>query len=278
LTKTVDIDPGVEQKDRDRRLDDLVINVRGELEQLRKEIESYRVILNSARLILGHEFIKPLTSISGYMELIENRIGDSNDEKVSGYFEKTGKAVERMGGLVEAFVNILQFEEDEFKGYNLESVDIRDLIEDIKSRFEQYHHIIHNKIKEDFPLCILNRSCLDIVLENLISNAIKQRSDDTEVTISASRFRDRRGSSNGEILLLRVEDNGEGMSQSEVDRILDPLYQDNDKKNISGVGPDLALVKSVLTVMGGDISVKSKPGEGTKVSLALPLTPESVLR
>ncbi len=266
-----------DRKDTDRRLDDIVIKARKELEQLRREIDNYRVVFDSARLIVGHEFIKPLTSISGYIELIEGKLSGEDRERLEKYFQKTMKAVDRMSGLVEAFVNLLQFEEGKYEGGKLESVDVAGLVDEIKSRFPGQEERIHNEIDEHISPCILSRPCTDMILENLISNALKHGNDDTGVTISASRFRDRRSNSGREILLLRVKDNGEGIPRDRIDRMFDPFCRGEDTRNIAGTGLGLALVKSIVTVMDGDISVKSEPGEGTIVSVALSVAEEKVI-
>ena len=63
-----------------------VLEERSEMEFLRQELERYRNVFESASMIVGHELIKPLTSISGYVELLEDRFEDASGEVETRYF------------------------------------------------------------------------------------------------------------------------------------------------------------------------------------------------
>lgn len=102
-----------------------------------------------------------------------------------------------------------------------------------------------------------------VVLNNLISNAIKYRRYDTarshiiiEVWVDAKKAH------------LKIADNGEGINESEIERIFDMFYRASDRSEGSGLG--LYIVKDVVQKLGGSIAVRSVAGKGTTFSVSVP--------
>ena len=93
-----------------------------ELEFLRSEIKRYESIFDSARMIVGHELNRPLTSISGYLQLLEAKFATASGDKELGYFSKAKKATEDLQDLVEAFIQMLRFDRSAEKGEDLQEI------------------------------------------------------------------------------------------------------------------------------------------------------------
>jgi cell cycle sensor histidine kinase DivJ len=109
------------------------------------------------------------------------------------------------------------------------------------------------------------RAFKQIVL-NLVSNAIKFTERGGKVTVSATV--------EGSRLLLRVSDTGVGIAADDLKRIGDPFFQAGKtyQRRHEGTGLGLSIVKGLVGLHNGELNVESTLGEGTTVSVALPLT------
>jgi len=242
--------------------------MRGEAERLGAEVERYRSVFDSARMIVGHEFIRPLTSISGYVELLESRLGEAVGESEQRYFSRIRSAVSQIGELVETFLQMLSSEAGPGRAGEWERVCIRESVERLRPRYDADRARLHNAVGPDLPRVLTRRKHLEIVLDNLISNALKYGGESDPVTVTAETMRDRRTPGSEDLVMVTVEDRGPGIDPGEMERIFDPFYRGGDDE---GLGLGLALVRNVTTLLGGQISVRSEPGDGTAVTFTLPL-------
>ena len=256
----------------DVELDGIIRDAEEELTALRREVARYRGLFDSARLIVGHEFGRPLTSISGYLELLEGRYRDSVGEKERTYFEKMRAAVARLEELVESFVQLLRVEKGAGDLQALERVEIASLIDRVRRRFEERAGVISVRIEGDVPPVLVRRRCLEVVIENLISNAIKHGGDGGPVRVTASIAKDRRGEAKENLLAVTVEDHGAGIPEDKIEAIFTPFFRLDEGKEKEGLGLGLALVKSIITIMKGEIHVRSKPGQGTAITILIPIS------
>jgi cell cycle sensor histidine kinase DivJ len=255
----------------DTRLDGIIRDAEVELTALRRELARYRGLFDSARLIVGHEFAKPLTSISGYLELLEGRLGDTADEKERTYFAKMREAVVRLEELVDSFVQMLRVEKGAADLQAFERVDLARLIDRVGERFGERAEVLSVRIEDGMPAILLRRRCMEVILENLISNAIKHGGDNGPVRVTASLAKERRGDSKENLLVVTVEDRGAGIPEDKLEEIFTPFFRLENGKEKGGLGLGLALVKSILAIMKGEIHVRSKPGEGTAITVLIPI-------
>jgi len=255
----------------DVKLDGIIRDAEEELTVLRRELGRYRGLFDSARLIVGHEFAKPLTSISGYLELIEERFGDAAGEKERSYFAKSRAAVTHLEELVESFVQLLRVEKGAGDLQALERIEIRSLLERVRERFEERSGAVSVRLEGEIPLVLVRRRCLEVVLENLISNAIKHGGDHGPVHVTASLAKERRGDAREKLLAVTVEDHGAGIPEDKIEEIFTPFFRLENGRATEGLGLGLALVKSIITIMKGEIHVRSKPGEGTAITILIPI-------
>ena len=102
---------------------------------------------------------------------------------------------------------------------------------------------------------------LTLIWNNLISNALKFTDDGGTLTVSVDE-------SNGKAVVT-IRDNGCGMSQETGRRIFDKFYQGDTSRASQGNGLGLALVKKVIDIIGGEITVESKLGEGSTFSIGI---------
>ncbi len=248
-----------------------ILDERSEMELLREELDRYRSIFDSASMIVGHELIKPLTSISGYVELLEDRFGDNSDEDEKRYFLRLRESIGQLQELVESFVQLLTFDRADKQAGVFERVDIRDLVEKLRPREGGDRTRLKNAIDPGMQPVLLRRKHIEVVLDNLISNALKHSGGDVPVTVEAEVIRERRGNAAESVLIFTVTDEGVGIPEHEIEEIFNPFYRGDSELRAGGLGLGLALVKNIIDIMGGEIRVSSSSGAGTKVTVSVPL-------
>lgn len=252
-----------------------VLEERSEMELLREELDRYRNVFESASMIVGHELTKPLTSISGYVELLEDKFKDLSGEDEKRYFLRLRESIVHLQELIDSFVQLLRFDRLGEQAGVFERVDMRDLVEKLRPREGEEKARLKNTIDPQMQPIRVRRKHLEVVLDNLISNALKHSGGRTPVTVDAEIIRERRGNIGENVLLVRVIDEGVGIPESEIEEIFNPFYRGDSTRRVGGLGLGLALVKNIIDIMGGEIRVNSSPGEGTKVTISIPLSGES---
>ena len=258
--------------DTDRsRASGAVLDERSEMELLREELDRYRSVFDSASMIVGHELIKPLTSISGYVEILEDRFGDNSDEDEKRYFLRLRESIGQLQELVESFVQLLTFDHVGKQAGVFERVDIRDLVEKLRPSDGDDRPRLKNAIDPAMQPVLLRRKHVEVVLDNLISNALKHSGENVPVTVQAEVIKDRRGNTAENVLIFTVKDEGVGIPEHEIEEIFNPFYRGDSELRAGGLGLGLALVKNIIDIMGGEIRVSSSPGAGTKVTVSVPL-------
>jgi two-component system sensor histidine kinase ResE len=101
------------------------------------------------------------------------------------------------------------------------------------------------------------------MLTNLVDNAIKYTPDGGRVTVSV------RGDSGGAVV-LSVSDTGPGIPEQDLARIFERFYRGDQSRSEPGTGLGLSLARAIARAHGGDITVESRPGEGSTFTVRLP--------
>jgi two-component system, OmpR family, phosphate regulon sensor histidine kinase PhoR len=121
------------------------------------------------------------------------------------------------------------------------------------------------EIDESLPPLVVDRDAMTHAVLNLLSNAVKFSPDGGDVELRLER-------SNGSACIT-VTDTGVGISPADQTRIFEEYYRapDADARGIAGTGLGLALVAGVARAHGGEVEVRSEPGEGSSFTLRIPL-------
>jgi len=265
---------GITSTKDDIRIDKVILDARQELEELREEIGKYKVVFDSARLIVSHEFIKPIMAISGYLELLEDGFDGVASEKDQRYFGKIKESVGRLEKLVQSFVQMLRFDSRVGSISEIEKVNLHALVEKVRMRFGEEAKLVANAVSSEIGDVWIRRNSFEVVLENLIANAIEHGGDTSPVSVRVQMKKERRRGSNEKIIVVSVEDCGPGIPEDKIQDIFNPFYRIGEKRDGHGLGLGLALVKSIITIMKGEIYVKSTVGKGTTVTCTIPVPEE----
>jgi len=163
--------------------------------------------------------------------------------------------------------NILEYEKYEIGTRNAvynDLIDIRSLIDNIVEIYQ--YSADERKVKitaevsedmEEYILC--DKVKLNQVITNLLTNAVKYTRSETDITIRVTKLNDR--------WQLSVEDQGEGIKESNIDRIFEPFVTGSP----TGIGLGLYITKKTVNLMRGEISVDSLPDQGTRFTISMPL-------
>jgi cell cycle sensor histidine kinase DivJ len=118
---------------------------------------------------------------------------------------------------------------------------------------------------DDLPEMIADKRALSQILLNLVSNAIRFTDHGGKVTLSAR--------AEAVHITFAVEDNGVGISDADLERVGEPYFQAGNSydRRQGGTGLGLSIVKGLVRLQGGELSIRSRVGEGTRVTVRLPL-------
>ena len=231
----------------------LVLDVNDEkkAEKLRREFSAN----------VSHELKSPLTSISGYAELIKNGMVKEEDiKKFSGIiFDEAGQMLR----LIDNIIMISKLDErPQLKSE--EEVSIKETIENIlklyKGKIDAKNLTVESHIEEglkkNVPLGMLSE-----LYRNLISNAIKYNKDGGKLTISVEK--------RGDNIISKISDTGIGLEKDEIPRIFERFYMVDKgrNRNTNSTGLGLSIVKHIVEDMGGSIDVNSEMGKGTTMKV-----------
>ena len=216
---------------------------------------------------VSHELRTPLALIRLYAETLElGRITTS--DKKQQYYRIIRKESERLSALIN---NILDFSRIEAgrKEYEFRETDIAELVsntlDSYRYQIEQQGFAFEESIDPDLPAVYVDREAIARALVNLMNNALKYSSE--QKFLGVKLYRD-----NGAVK-LEVADRGIGIARRDQAKIFEKFYRAGDPlvHNTKGSGLGLSLVRHISQAHGGDISVESTPGKGSKFILSIPL-------
>ncbi len=207
---------------------------------------------------VSHDLRTPLTLIKSYGEMIRD-ISGNNETKRNYHIKTIIDEADRLTFLVNDMLDLSKAQSG-LENLGIISFDINKTTEDILTRFKFFedkygYSFILNSTGETKVLG--DESKIQQVIYNLISNAVNYSTDVKEIIIN---IRD-----NGDNILFEVVDKGIGIPEEELDNIWDRYYKvgKSHKRNISGSGIGLSIVKSILLAHKAEYGVKSKVGEGS---------------
>ncbi|MFP4047808.1 MAG: ATP-binding protein [Bacteroidales bacterium] len=238
--------------------------LRSMTEKLNKEGKEVRFQFLS---VLSHELKSPLNALDGYLNIMKER---QAGEEISNYDQIIDRSLQRIKGMRNLIMDLLdltkiQFEKKEDK---LESVNLNQMtqnaIEAMKPYAIQKDVTVEVHSPEDIYLDA-DPGDIEIVMNNLISNAVKYNEDNGKVDVYLS-YKDE------DTIEIKVVDTGIGMNEEEINKLFNEFYRaKNEKtKQITGSGLGLPIVKKVVDLYKGDIKVSSEPGKGSTFLVYFP--------
>lgn len=235
--------------------------------QLAVSTEKERHLLEQQRQfvsMVSHEFKTPLTIIDGNAQIIERRGDELSSEKRTQRARNVRESVSRLVQLIERILSIHTLETGKFD-IQPDHFDFSTMLQSVVEEYKEYggKHRIDLVIRALPRTVYLDQKVMRQVVSNLIGNAIKYSPQADSIEVNAV--------SNGGHLLLEVRDYGVGIPKDEINRIFDRYFRASTATGISGSGLGLNLVKDFVELHGGSIVIESEIGQGTVVSVTLPI-------
>nr|WP_319396559.1 ATP-binding protein [uncultured Desulfobacter sp.] len=214
--------------------------------------------------MISHEYRTPMSVIISSIELMEMKLPGAVYPSVKPQLDDLKKSSER---LVDIFNTALHEKRISEKGISshLEAVDLNNIIltaiEYAQDRAPENEIVFHSDSTRIFMKA--DPDMMGIAIGNILSNACKYSKHKAAVEIFLDKTQDN--------AVIRIKDNGIGIHKDELHRIFEKYYRAGSVREIPGAGVGLYLVKKVVEQHGGNVSISSKLGKGTKVVVRLPL-------
>lgn len=235
----------------------LLVNVTEKLERenLRREFSAN----------VSHELKTPLTSISGFAEIMQD--GLVKEEDIPQFAGRIYKESQRLLQLVEDVIQISQLDEEK-TSYTWESVDVyqvcKNAFESLKEKAQSMN--VHLYICGDSMKMEAVRTLLEEAVYNVCDNAIKYNRNDGSVSIFLTQT--------AHEIQIVVKDTGVGIPREDQDRVFERFYRvdKSHSKEIGGTGLGLSIVKHAVGTLKGSVILQSEEGCGTEICMKFPKT------
>jgi signal transduction histidine kinase len=217
--------------------------------------------------VLSHELKSPINAIEGYLRIMkEKQVGETIDD----YMEMINRSIDRIKGMRTLIFDLLDLTRIESgkKTRDLRNIDMHDIAKTVVDSVEplaiQRNIKVHLDCEENLYITADSNE-MEIILNNLVSNAVKYNREGGQVYVVIRKKNDQ--------LQISVEDSGIGISKE--DQAL--LFQDfvriknSQTKFVTGSGLGLSIAKKIVTLYNGTIDIESTPNVGSKFTVKIPL-------
>lgn len=218
--------------------------------------------------MLSHELRSPLNVILGMVELLSDQLngdGHGDEYKYLGLIKNAGKDLARLANDI---LNFAKLESGYFE-VNREVILLEEVL------MNSFMAVIHDAESKGIKMARSEKTTLNVladedrlkqVMMNLLTNAVKYTESGGKIVLSTKK--------EGQFVQIEVKDTGVGIPADKIDQIFQPFIRigNNDSgPKEGGFGLGLPITKKLVHLMGGSMSVSSKPGEGSVFSVQIPL-------
>jgi len=227
--------------------------------QARALAEEKRQVRFQFTSVLAHELKSPLAAIDGYLRILKD---ETLGRDIGAYRKAIDRSLIRLDGMRKLIFDLLDMTRIESgqKARKLESLDVRevaaDVVETVALSAEERGVGIRIDAPAPVPM-VADRGEIQIVLSNLISNAVKYNRDHGSVDVALRR--------DAETVSIRVADTGIGMTAAEASTLFQDFVRIRNAKTrrILGSGLGLSTTRKIAALYGGDVTVSSTPEVGS---------------
>lgn len=233
----------------------LLVNVTEKLEResLRREFSAN----------VSHELKTPLTSISGFAEIMQGGLVKCED--IPQFAGRIYKESQRLLQLVEDVIQISQLDEEK-TSYTWEPVDVyqvcKNAFESLKEKAKRLN--VHLYICGEYMKMEAVRTLLEEAVYNVCDNAIKYNQNDGSVSVFLTQT--------AQEIQIVVKDTGVGIPKEDQNRVFERFYRvdKSHSKEIGGTGLGLSIVKHAVGALKGSVILRSEEGNGTEICMKFP--------
>lgn len=208
----------------------------------------------------SHELKTPLTSMSGYLQLLEKRATDPDRFFVT----KARNQLDKLNALVNDLFDVTKIQSGKLQ-YYFEPVILQTLISEVIDPIKEANPNYHFELYDEENIIVDgDKMRLEQVISNLVTNAIKYSPEGSTITINTKRGQDQ--------ILVSVKDEGTGIDEESQQHIFSRFYRvQTAVKKIPGLGLGLYICKEIIERHEGRIWVESREGQGSLFTFSLPV-------
>ena len=215
--------------------------------------------------VLSHELKSPLAAVIGYLDMMRNR---TLGEELAAYQPSVERSLLRLDGMRRLIIDMLDLTriESGIKVRTIATHQLADISADMIDGVRAQAAKRGITISHDLPdiAVKVDRVELEIIFNNLLTNAIKYNKEGGSISLVGQKI--------GHTLKLQCKDTGIGMTAEETEKLFKEFtrIRNENTKNILGNGLGLSIVKKIVALYDGEVSVASQFGEGSVFTIILP--------
>lgn len=232
-------------------------------DRMKKEAEEMAQIKSRLMSVISHELRTPLSSLLGFTELLLE--GEHDPEEINEFLKTIYDESRRMKELLDEFLDLQRLDSGRVE-VKPAPLDFRETVKYIVSSFKGYASGV--EINVDLPSSMKNiladKSKIEQIMRNFVSNAIKYSPNGGEVKISAR--------ADGDKLVICVSDQGLGIPKESIPKLFTDFYRVEKESHFSikGTGLGLSITKQLIEAHGGKAWVESELGKGSQFYFTMP--------
>lgn len=214
---------------------------------------------------VSHELKTPITSIMGYADTLLE--GEYDDVTRNKFLNVIASEARRMAKLVTDLLALSRYDTNKIKVDKTE-FDLGELVKKCQEKLEieisKKHHKVENLVTANVPLVYADKSGIERVVLNILTNSIKYTKENGSIKIYVGFvYND---------AYIKIIDNGIGIPEEDLSRIFERFYRVDKARSreLGGTGLGLSIAKEILDQNGGSIDIKSEAGKGTEVVIRVP--------
>jgi len=232
------------------------------IDDMAAALESSNRLKNDFISSISHEIRTPLTSIKGWGETL-NSIGNEDRQLFNQGMEIIINETERLSVMVEDLLDFSRLEGNSELKYFFEDLNLNDELSDAVNTVQQRANKLGLKVNYSMPTeeIIINgdKNRIKQVLVNILDNAIKySNSSQQDIRVSLTSDEDK--------AYISIEDHGAGIPEEEISKVTEKFYRASN--SVYGTGIGLSISKEIMEAHNGSLSIESKIGVGTIVTLS----------
>jgi adenylate cyclase len=240
-----------------------------ELEQARQQAEQASRTKSQFLASMSHELRTPLNAIIGYSEILQEDVADLGRDNLVSDLKKIEEAGRHLLSLINDILDLSKVEAGRMDVF-IEDVEIVPLLEEVRAIIiplaEKNGNVTEFRKAENLGTMRTDRTKLKQSLLNILSNASKF-TENGRLTLVADRFE-----SNQPMVRFAISDTGIGMTEEQLGRLFEAFSQADASttKKYGGTGLGLAITRHFCQLLGGEVTVRSRPGEGSTFTVTFP--------
>lgn len=217
--------------------------------------------------MVSHELRAPIAAIKGYIDALLSIQFENDINKTKSILQRSSLRADSLLNLINDLLAISRME-SKTKKRNIEEIDIADVLEQhlefFGNEIKKKNLILEKDISNQMPHVCIDRGEIDIILTNLISNAIKYNKEGGKISVSLK--------TDDNYLKISVSDTGIGLKEEDKKNLFQDFYRAKNEhtKYIIGTGLGLSIVKRIIESYHGKIKVESEYEKGSTFNVFLP--------